>query len=161
MNEGAAIYLVSACLLGMPTAYDGAARLLPELLTLAARGQVVPVCPEVAGGLTIPRPPTEIVGGSGEDVLDGRARVLAIDGTDVTAAYLQGAERTLQAAQRWGASSAVLKARSPSCGSGQVYDGTHSVRLIPGQGVAAALLRRAGIEVFSEETFALLLKGNE
>ncbi|HIQ00866.1 MAG TPA: DUF523 domain-containing protein [Anaerolineales bacterium] len=144
-------WLVSACLLGMPTAYDGQGRPVEELVRLAARGCVVPVCPEVAGGLPIPRPPAEIVGGSGEEVLEGRARVLTTDGEDVTAAYLRGAEATLEAALRFGAKVAVLKAHSPSCGSCQIYDGTHSGRLIPGQGVAAALLRRAGVEVVSEE----------
>lgn len=143
--------LVSACLLGMRTTYDGDGRPVEALVRLAAQGQAVPVCPEVAGGLPVPRPPAEIVGGSGEDVLDGRARVLTIEGEDVTAAYIRGAEAALATAHRLGVQIAVLKAHSPSCGSSQIYDGTHSGRLIPGRGVAAALLRRAGIEVMSEE----------
>ena len=147
------VYLVSACLLGIPAAYDGRGRPMMELVALAAQGQAVPVCPEVAGGLSIPRPPAEIVGGSGEDVLDGRARVVTADGQDVTAAYLKGAEVALAAARRCGARVAVLKARSPSCGSRQIYDGSHTGCLVPGQGVAAALLRRAGLHVVSEERF--------
>ncbi len=143
--------LVSACLLGMRTAYDGEGRATEALVRLAAQGRAVPICPEVAGGLPIPRSPAEIVGGSGEDVLEGRARVLTIEGEDVTAAYIRGAEVALAVARRLGLRRAVLKARSPSCGSRCIYDGTHSGRLISGQGVTAALLRRAGVEVVSEE----------
>ncbi len=145
------VYLVSACLLGIPTAYDGEGRLVDELRALAAEGRAVPVCPEVAGGLPIPRPPAEVVGGSGEDVLDGKAKVVTIDGEDVTAAYIRGAEVALAVARRCGATTAVLKARSPSCGPSHIYDGTHSGVLVPGRGVTAALLRRAGLEVVSEE----------
>ena len=147
------VYLVSACLLGMPSAYDGQGRLVAELLALAAQGRVVPVCPEMAGGLPTPRPAAEIVGGSGEDVLEGRARVITIEGQDVTDAYVQGAQATLAAARRCGARLAVLKAHSPSCGSSQIYDGSHAGRRMPGQGVTAALLRRAGLQVVSEEDF--------
>lgn len=147
------VVLVSACLLGMPTTYDGGHRLAPALVTLAARGLVVPVCPEVAGGLGIPRSSAEIVGGSGDDVLDGCARVLTIDGEDVTEAFLAGAEAAVAVARRCGATVAILKARSPSCGSCWIYDGTHSGRLIRGQGVAAARLRRAGLTVLSEEEY--------
>ena len=87
------LYLVSACLLGLPCAYDGRGRPVDGLLALAACGQVVPICPEAAGGLPIPRPPAEIVGGDGGDVLDGRARVVTVAGDDVTAAFLRGAAR--------------------------------------------------------------------
>lgn len=145
------VCLVSACLLGFPCAYDGSGRFEPELLALAARGRVVPICPEVAGGLGIPRPPAEIVGGDGDDVLDGRARVMTVAGEDVTAAYLQGAECALLAAQRYDIARAILKQRSPSCGSGCIYDGTHAGRLRAGQGVTVALLRRHGVAVWSEE----------
>ena len=145
------VYVVSACLLGLPTAYNGQSHPQEWLLPLAAAGLVVPICPEVAGGLPTPRPPAEIVGGSGEDVLDGKARVMTIEGRDVTAEYLAGAEAALDAARRCGATVAVLKARSPSCGVRHIYDGTHTGRLVPGQGVTAALLRRAGIEVRTEE----------
>ncbi len=149
--ETAVTYLVSACLLGMPVAYDGQGRLMQRLLTLAAQGWVVPFCPEVAGGLAIPRPPAEIVGGSGEDVLDGQARVVTRAGEDVTEAYLRGAETALVTVQRYGVTTAILKQHSPSCGSACIYDGTHSGRLRAGQGVTAALLRRHGLTVWSEE----------
>jgi len=145
------LFLISACLLGIPTAYDGAGRLQVELLPLAARGWVAPICPEAAGGLPTPRPPAEIVGGDGNDVLDGRARVVTAAGEDVTAAYVRGAECALAAAQRYGVAAAILKQRSPSCGSACIYDGTHTGKLRAGPGVTAALLRRRGVIVYSEE----------
>jgi uncharacterized protein YbbK (DUF523 family) len=144
-------YLVSACLLGICTRYDGGCCPVPQLIQLAARGLAVPVCPEVAGGLPIPRPPAEIVRGDGRAVLDGRARVLTIEGEDVTDAFLAGARQALETAQRLGLRQAVLKEDSPSCGCRRIYDGTFSDRMVSGQGVAAALLQRNGITVFSEE----------
>ncbi len=147
------VYLVSACLLGIPTAYDGGGRLQAELLPLAARGQLAPICPEAAGGLPTPRPPAEIVGGDGDDVLDGRARVVTIAGEDVTAAYLRGAERALAVAQRYGVAGAILKQHSPSCGSDCIYDGSHTGKLKAGQGVTAALLQRHGIDIWSEDDY--------
>jgi uncharacterized protein YbbK (DUF523 family) len=127
--------LASTCLLGMCTAYDGGSRPYPILQMLAAQGRVVPICPEVAGGLPIPRPPAEIRGGDGNDVLDGRARVVTVTGQDVTAQYLAGAQIALDTARRFGLCRAVLKSHSPSCGAGQIYDGTFSGRLRPGDGV--------------------------
>jgi uncharacterized protein YbbK (DUF523 family) len=151
-------YLISACLLGIPCAYDGQGRLIPELLALTSRGQVVPICPEVAGGLPIPRPTAEIAGGEGGDVLDGRARVVTIAGDDVTAAFLRGAERALAVAQQHGISVAILRQRSPSCGSACIYDGTHSGILRAGQGVTAALLRRHGVTAYSEDAPSRILR---
>ena len=144
-------YLVSACLLGICTRYDGGCCPVPQLIELAARGLAVPVCPEVAGGLPVPRPPAEIVGGDGQAVLDGQARVLTIDGKDVTEAFLAGARQALETAQRLGIRQAVLKDDSPSCGCRRIYDGTFSDRMVPGQGIAAALLQRNGITVLSEQ----------
>jgi uncharacterized protein YbbK (DUF523 family) len=112
------------------------------------------VCPEVLGGLTTPRPAAEISGGGGADVLVGQARVVNVEGGDVTAAYRRGAEAAVQVARAAGASRAVLKARSPSCGSSRIYDGTFSRRLVEGQGVTAAALRAAGVEVCSDEEAA-------
>jgi len=148
------IYLVSACLLGIHTTYNGRAHPQAALVALAARGRVVPVCPEVAGGLPVPRPPAEIVGGDGDDVLDGRARVVTIEGENVTEAYLRGAECALVIVRRYGITTAILKQRSPSCGSACVYDGTHSGRMVAGQGVTAALLRRHGVTVCGEDARA-------
>jgi uncharacterized protein YbbK (DUF523 family) len=147
-------YLVSACLLNMCTRYDGFSRPQHGLISLAARGRTVPICPEVAGGLPIPRPPAEIVGGDGHDVLDGRARVLTVTGVDVTAAFIAGAEAALAVVRRWRIQTAVLQPRSPSCGSEQIHDGRFRGCTRPGPGVTAALLMRHGVRVVSPEKFA-------
>jgi len=144
-SNGDAPLLVSACLLGICTRYDGDSCPHPALQTLAARGLAVPVCPEVAGGLSVPRPPAEIQSGDGNDVLDGRARVITIKGQDVTTQYLAGARAALETARRFDLRRAVLQSRSPACGVGQIYNGTFSGRLKPGDGVTAALLKREGI----------------
>jgi uncharacterized protein YbbK (DUF523 family) len=154
-------YLVSACLLGFPCAYDGQGRAVGDLLALAAHGQVVPICPEVAGGLPTPRPTAEIAGGDGGDVLYGRARVVTVAGNDVTGAFLRGAERALAVVQQHGISTAILRQRSPSCGSACIYDGTHSGVLKEGQGVTTALLRRHGVEVLSEGDIADVLRRDD
>lgn len=151
------VYLVSACLLGCPTAYDGGARPQDKLVTLAAQGRVVPVCPEMAGGLPTPRPSAEIVGRDGDDVLDGRARVLTVTEEDVTGAFLRGAEYALAVVQRYAITTAILKQRSPSCGSTQIYDGTHSGQRRDGLGVTTALLRRHDVTIWSEDDLEHLL----
>ncbi|EHK63581.1 DUF523 domain-containing protein [Achromobacter arsenitoxydans] len=149
--------LVSSCLLGNPVRYDG--RSVPRgdavLDRWLAEGRVVGVCPEVAGGMPIPRPPAEIQPGSDAPaVLAGRARVVAVTGDDVTAQFVHGAREALAAAQARGIRVAVLKEGSPSCGSGYVYDGNFSGSRQPGLGVTAALLRGAGLQVFSENQWA-------
>lgn len=137
--------LVSACLLGEPVRYDGRSKsgAHPALARWLAEGRVVPVCPEVAGGLGVPRPPAE-------RGADGRVR--REDGTDVTAAFVAGAAAAVALARAEGCVLAVLKARSPSCGIGSVYDGTFTGHLLAGDGVAAAALVEAGLAVFTEET---------
>jgi uncharacterized protein YbbK (DUF523 family) len=149
--------LVSACLLGHRVRYDGTtARLRSAALDgWDAERRVIPFCPEVAGGCSVPRPAAEIVGGDGRDVLDGRAVVLDEFGTDVTNAYLAGARLALARARACGAPLAVLRERSPSCGTHWTHDGRFGGGLIAGMGVAAALLRRAGIQVFSEDEIEL------
>ena len=143
--------LVSACLAGVPTRFDGTGTHDSLVRRLVAEGRAVLVCPEVDGGLGTPRPPAEIVGGDGNDVLAGRARVLTKEGSDVTEAYVRGAEAALAAARRAGATVAILKSRSPSCGAGQIYDGTHTRTLQSGDGVTVALLRSSGMTVLSDE----------
>ena len=143
--------LVSACLAGRACRFDGTASHDDVVARLVAEGRAILVCPEADGGLGTPRPPAEIVGGTGRDVLEGRARVLTEAGEDVTAAYLKGAQIALAAARRGGASGAILKARSPSCGKGRIYDGTFSRSLTAGEGVTAALLEENGIEVVTDE----------
>ncbi|MEU5990210.1 DUF523 domain-containing protein [Spirillospora sp. NPDC047418] len=144
--------LVSSCLAGRPVRYDGAAKPVEADLFERWRteGRLVPFCPELSGGLTVPRPPAEIVGGDGGDVLDGTARVLTGTGEDVTGEFLRGARLALEAARRSGARTALLKEGSPSCGTHRVYDGTFTGTPAPGTGVTTALLERAGIKVFPE-----------
>ncbi len=151
--QGRAPLLVSACLVGIPCRYDGGSWPIPRLQALAAKGRVLPLCPEVLGGLPTPRPPAEIQGGDGDDVLEGRARVVNVEGRDVTAEFLAGAREALRLARRWGIKRAVLKSCSPSCGVGKIYDGSFSGRLRDGYGVTAALLRREGIALSSEEGY--------
>lgn len=146
--------LISSCLLGNPVRYDG--RGVPNddavLTQWLAEGRVVPVCPEVAGGMPIPRPPAEIEPGKvAAAVLDAGARVVAVTGEDVTLPFVQGAHAALAAARERGIRVAVLKEGSPSCGSGYVYDGHFAGRRQPGVGVTAELLTRAGVQVFSEK----------
>lgn len=145
--------MVSACLLGEPTRYDGSHMKNdhPILGLWLQQGRIISFCPEVEGGLTTPRPPAEIINGDGTNVLDGDAKVLDINGQDVTQPYKLGAQKALQVAQKNGVGLAILKARSPSCGSQMIYDGTFSITLKPGKGVTAALLERNGVRVFNEE----------
>ncbi len=109
------------------------------------------MCPEEEGGLATPRPAAEISGGDGSDVLDGRARVLTGAGEDVTNVYLEGARIAVERAREEGCTAAILKARSPACGCGHVYDGTFSRSLTSGDGVTAAALKRTGIDIWTEE----------
>ena len=143
--------LVSACLAGRACRYDGTGALADVVARLVSEGRAVLVCPEDDGGLGTPRPPAEIRGGDGADVIAGRAAVVTSEGIDVTEQYLKGARRALEAARRTGATAAILKARSPSCGAGAVYDGTFSKALQAGDGVTAALLRSEGIHVVTDE----------
>lgn len=155
--------LVSACLLGECCRYDAKCPAAPEALkTFFARCRqadiaLIPVCPECAGGLPTPRPPAEIEPGkSAADVLDGMGRVRTATVDDVTAAYVTGAHAALKAALETRAETALLKAKSPSCGSAEVYDGTFTRRLKPGKGVTAELLTRNGVAVYSENALHTL-----
>lgn len=143
--------LVSRCLLGHRVRYDGGAHGPFDLLGVwQSEGRIVPLCPEVAGGLPTPRPPAEIPGGQGGAVLDGRLPVVTEGGEDVTAAFVAGAEAALELIARHGIRLAVLKARSPSCGNLENYDGSFSGTRVAGEGVTAAALKRAGVVVFNE-----------
>ncbi|QYJ17114.1 hypothetical protein Rxycam_02952 [Rubrobacter xylanophilus DSM 9941] len=148
--------LVSACLLGCRVRYSGSdARIKDAVLERWVReGRVVVLCPEVAGGLPVPRPPAEIRGGDGHAVLDGTARVVDRRGRDVTAFFVEGARLALGAVRESGVRVAVLKQKSPSCGSRHIYDGRFGGRLREGVGVAAALLERSGVRVFGEDEVA-------
>jgi uncharacterized protein YbbK (DUF523 family) len=145
--------LVSSCLLGEKVRYHGgdAALRHPILDRWIEEGRVVAVCPEVAGGLSTPRPPAEIQAGTGGDVLRGVAFVRRQDDADVSDALRRGAEAAVALVREHGIRVAVLKEDSPSCGVRRVYDGSFSGRKIPGSGVTAAALRAAGVTVFSDE----------
>ena len=142
--------MISACLIGCECRYDQKSCLDEDLEQLLREGKVIPVCPEQLGGLPTPRPPAEIIGGDGFDVLDGRARIVDQTGNDVTDEFLAGAQQVLKLAKTVGATSAILKENSPSCGSSFVYDGSFSGKKVPGVGLTAALFKRNGIEVRSE-----------
>jgi uncharacterized protein YbbK (DUF523 family) len=144
------IYLVSACLLGIPTRWDGGNCLTPRLVKLAAEGRAIPFCPEASGGLPIPRPEAELQGGDGHDALAGRCPVVSIEGVDVTSQYLRGARLGLAKAKQHDATAAILKAYSPGCGNREIWNGTFTLTLKPGQGVLAALLAENGLQVYSE-----------
>jgi uncharacterized protein YbbK (DUF523 family) len=146
--DGVAKVLVSACLLGRACRFDGKDKLVEELpdALRAERAEAVPFCPEEAGGLGTPRPAARIVGGDGEAVADGRARVVNDRGEDVTERFLDGARQAVEAALKNGCGVAYLKERSPSCGCAQVHTEEGVVR---GCGVTAALLRRAGVATVS------------
>lgn len=133
--------LVSACLLGLRCRYDGGSNERSQVVALLDRETLIPVCPEQLGGLPTPRPASEIV----------RGRVLTPSGEDQTEAYQRGAEETVALAQRLGVTEAILKQRSPSCGCGQLYDGSFSGRVTTGDGITTAFLKNHGIRVISEE----------
>ena len=150
--------LVSRCLLGHPVRYDGGGfDPHAQLLRWQEEGRVVALCPEVAGGLPTPRPPAEIPGGQGARVLDGLVPVKTIDGQDVSRAFVQGAEQAVRLAASKGIRFALLKARSPSCGNHENYDGSFSASRVAGEGVTAAALRQAGVKVFNEDEVDQLL----
>lgn len=150
--------LISSCLIGRPVRYDGRAKTIESdiLERWRAEERLVPICPEIMGGLPTPRPPAEIVGrtiagADGEAVLDRRAAIVEDIGDDVTAPYLDGAVQALRIARDEGCRFAVLTDGSPSCGSSFIYDGTFTGRRVEGAGVVTALLRRHHIAVFGED----------
>lgn len=139
--------LVSACLLGVRCRYDGESKACPAVLDLAKEHELIPVCPEQFGGLPTPRVPAEIQG----------ERVVNREGQDVTQAYQKGAEEAARLYQLLRCDCAILKARSPSCGCGQVYDGTFSGALVPGDGMTARAFKERGVPVTTEEALGSFL----
>jgi len=133
--------ICSACLLGIKCRYDGKSKLNKKILEVAKKEILIPVCPEQLGGLPTPREPAEQKG----------KKVITKLGKDVTKNFKRGARQVLKIAELFGVKKAILKQRSPSCGCGQIYDGTFSGRIIKGDGVTATLLKRNGIKVISEE----------
>lgn len=140
--------LISACLLGKPCRYDGKAKPYERIEALKKKYELIPVCPEIYGGLSTPRPPAEIKDG----------RVVNKVGADVTKEYTRGALETLNLAKEHNITLAILKERSPSCGKGKVYDGSFSGALTDGNGIATDLLIKNGITVLGESAIENLVK---
>lgn len=149
------MYLISSCLCDNRCRYDGFAGNLgqyPQIQELLAQGRAVPVCPEILGGLPVPRLPAEISGGTGACVFKGKTKVVNLAGEDVTENYVEGAWKSLLIGLQAGCNKAILKSRSPACGVGVIYDGKFQKNLIRGNGVLAALLKSHGFVVLTEET---------
>ncbi|GAB1536653.1 DUF523 domain-containing protein [Geovibrio sp. ADMFC3] len=154
-------FLLSACLAGENVRYDGGnTRIECETFRkLVESGLAVLVCPEVDAGLSAPRRPCEIRGeGGGGSVLDGKGEVIDDEGRNLTEQFVKGAYMSLEKALENGCRVALLKHRSPSCGSTLIYDGSFSGKKIEGKGVAGELLARNGIRLFSEETLEEAIK---
>lgn len=140
--------LVSSCLLGVQCRYDGTGKLVEEVEALKKNFNLIPVCPEIFGGLATPREPAEKVGD----------KILTKSGKDVTNYYHRGAQEVLKLAKMFDCHYAILKMRSPSCGHGDIYDGTFSGNLVTGNGILADLLEKNGIYVMGEEDIIEELK---
>ena len=143
--------LCSACLLGLNTKYNGENNLNKKVIELSKTELLVPVCPEQLGGMPTPRKPQQLQNCSGEDVLDRKGKIKNEQGKDGSLGFIKGAQETLKIAKFLGVKKAILKQKSPSCGCGLVHDGSFTGRVIKGNGVASALLKRNGIEVISED----------
>lgn len=142
--------IVSACLCGIDCKYNGKNNLNEEVLEMVKRGEAIPICPEQLGGLQTPRVPCEIQGGTGKDVLLKKVKILNKEEKDCTDNYIKGAFEALKIAKMVGATKAILKAKSPSCGCSEIYDGTFTGIKVQGEGVTAALFRENNIEVIDE-----------
>ena len=145
--------IVSSCLMGERLRFDGVVKVFENhiLKRWLEEGRIVPLCPEVEGGLPVPRLPAEIVHGNGAEVLDGDARILNVNGKDVTDCFINGAKKVLLNALENDVEIAILKDGSPSCGKNYIYDGSFSGKIKPLKGVTATLLEQNGIAVFSEQ----------
>jgi|SRR5699024_2067105 len=142
---GAVLYIVSACLAGIKCRYDGRDNTDERVKRLVEEGKAVPVCPEVLGGLSIPRTPCEII------MNNGNIKVINKNGEDCTEKFLEGSKKTLAIAKVVGAKKAILKSKSPSCGNGKIYDGSFSGILTEGKGITTGLLLNNGIKVYTEK----------
>jgi uncharacterized protein YbbK (DUF523 family) len=162
LREVIGMILVSGCLCGINCKYDGGNNLNERVLRLLEEGKAIPVCPEQLGGQETPRVPHEIIEGNGAMVLEGTARVKGTEeNDDVTKEFITGALETLKIAKAVGAKIAILKARSPSCGKGIIYDGTFSGRKKHGNGVTTELLLKNNIKVYTEEELDLFFEENK
>jgi len=149
--------IVSACLSGVKCRYDGQSRDNECVKKLVGQRKAIPLCPEVLGGRPVPREPVEITGGTAEDVFSGKAVIRDKNGADVTTDVMKGVAEVLAAVRRLNIDTVVLKTKSPTCGCGQVYDGTFSGKLIDGDGILTAALIKEGIKVYTEESINEIL----
>jgi len=133
--------IVSACLVGINCRYDGKSKSCQKVIDLVRSGNAIPICPEILGGLPTPRTPAEQRG----------IKIITKDGKDITNQFVRGANEGLKIVKLVKAKEAILKARSPSCGCNQIYDGSFSNKLVKGDGIFARLLKRNGIKIVTEE----------
>lgn len=150
--------LVSACLLGVNCKYDGSNNNVQKLEQLIKKYNLVPICPEQLGGLSTPRCASEICSGTGKEVLKGISRVISKDRKDVSQEFVKGAVEVLDIAKKYNCKIAILKQRSPSCGSGLIYDGSFNSNIVEGNGVCSQLLIDNGVKVVSEENYYTEIK---
>lgn len=143
--------LVSSCLLGLNTKYNGESNAHSLIQNYSSLGRFIPVCPEQLGGLPTPRDPVEIINGTGLDVLLGNSFARGEHGDDVTSQFIKGAKEVLQIVGMVTVTAAILKERSPSCGVNYIYNGSFEHKTIPGQGVTSALLKQHDIPIYSEQ----------
>lgn len=144
------MYIVSACLAGIKCRYDGKDNENNDIIKLIKEGKAIPVCPEVLGGLSIPRVPCEILKDENGDI-----KVINKEGIDCTLEFIEGAKKALAIAEIVEADAAILKSKSPSCGCGKIYDGRFTGKLIDGDGITTKLLKENGINIYTEDTFIL------
>ncbi len=148
--------LVSGCLSGDNSFYNGVSKVSEPIKKLVEENKAIPVCPELLGGLSVPRERSEIKGGTGQDVLAGRCKVVTESGKDITTDFIAGARNTLSLAKKYNIKKAILKSRSPACGCGQIYNGSFTEKVIEGDGVTCALLKINGIEVIRADEWERL-----
>lgn len=149
--------LISACLCGVNCRHDGFIIENKLLKKLVSMRKAIPLCPEVLGGRGVPREPAEIIGGTAEDVINGKAKVIDASGKDITNEIITGVLYVVGAVKKMGIKSAILKTKSPTCGMGKIFDGTFSGKLIDGNGILAEALLKEHIKVYTEDNYSSLV----
>ncbi|MCJ1781952.1 DUF523 domain-containing protein [Mammaliicoccus sciuri] len=153
--------VISACLVGEKVRYDGNHKLDLFYKNLIDEKKAISICPEILGGLQVPREPAEIIGGDGYDVWNDQAKVMTVTGRDVTIQFKEGAKRALSIIKDLNANTVILKSDSPSCGSTVIYDGTFTGNKKEGVGVTTALFKLNDINVYDEKTFLTIFDNHE
>ncbi|KTT86096.1 hypothetical protein RSA37_01835 [Mammaliicoccus sciuri] len=153
--------VISACLVGEKVRYDGNHKLDLFYKNLIDEKKAISICPEILGGLQVPREPAEIIGGDGYDVWNDQAKVMTVAGCDVTIQFKEGAKRALSIIKDLNVDTVIMKSDSPSCGSTVIYDGTFTGNKKEGVGVTTALFTLNGINVYDEKTFLTIFDNHE